>query len=105
MEKYIIFTLPTIFIKQLGLEECEPFMHKYIVTERGRLMVPWYDLMEKSDLDDFTYTIVHGIEYFDADDLMNHGSDEQKDFMRDLLHTLSELHSTRFDSTQQSAKS
>lgn len=106
MEKYIIFQMPDIFIKKLGFQDYGSFMHTYIVTDKGRLMVPWFDLIDQdSDIDDFSYSIINNIEYFDADDLMQYVSDKQKNMMMNLIYMLADLHESRFDFEQKNGQS
>lgn len=99
--KCIVFKMPDILIKQLDMEDVEPFMHKYIVTENGDLMVPWYDFIdENSSEGELTCAIVEDIEYYDATDLINYGLEEYRDALKGMISIMINFHKNRFDQGQ-----
>ncbi len=100
--KCIVFTMPDLLINQLGMEDVEPFMHQYIVTENGDLMVPWYDFIDEKNCDDeLTCALINDVEYYDATDLIQHGLEEYRDTLKGMVSTMINFHKSRFDQEQE----
>lgn len=103
--KCIVFDMPDILIKQLDMEDVEPFMHKYIVTENGNLMVPWYDFIDpQNDTDELTCAVLNDVEYYDAQDLMTCGLEEYRDSLKAMISIMINFHKNRFDQEGERAK-
>lgn len=99
--KCIVFKMPDLLINQLDLGDVEPFMHQYVVTENGELMVPWYDFIDEKNCDEeLTCAIVNDVEYYDANDLMMFGLEEYRDTLKGMIATMISFHKTRFDQEQ-----
>jgi len=101
----IIFKMPEQLIHKLGMEDAESFMHSYLVTENGNLMVPWYDFIDpKNDEDDLTCAILDDVEYYDANDLMKYGLEEYRSTLKTMVMILLKFHQTRFDQLKERAE-
>jgi len=99
--KGIRFDMPPMLIDQLSLKEFEPFMHKYIVTENGDVMVPWYDFIDPDGPDDAIGCAVHDdVEYFNAEDLVAFGIEKYRDALKQMLKIMIRFHNDRFDREQ-----
>ena len=96
--KAIRFDIPEVLLEELGLEGLETFMHQYLVTENGDVMVPWYDFIDPEGPDNAISCAVHDeVEYFDASDLMSNGLEELRETLKSMLLTLIKHHNARFD--------
>ena len=97
--------MPEPLIKQLYMEDSEPFMHKYVVTENGMLMIPWYDFIDPhDDKNDLTCATVNDIEYYDANDLMMFGLEEYRDTLKSMISIMLNFHRDRFDQQRERAE-
>lgn len=102
--KCIVFEMPSLLIEQLDLLDTETFMHKYIVTEHGNLMVPWYDFIDpKNTSDDLLCAIVNDVEYYDATDLIKCGLEEYRDTLKAMVSIMINFHRNRFDQSDEKA--
>ncbi len=103
--KCIVFDLPESLMESLGLVGMEDFMSKYIVTENGNLMVPWYDFIDEENCDDeLTCAIVGDVEYYDAQELVKSGKEEYREILKGMLSLMINFHRDRFDRMQEQAK-
>lgn len=103
--KCIVFTMPEILISSLYLQDAEPFMHQYVVTETGNLMVPWYDFIDPDNCDnELTCAVVNDVEYYDANDLMKFGLENYRDTLKTMIMIMLEFHRSRFDQQQERAE-
>lgn len=99
--KCIVFEMPSLLIDQLDMNDTETFMHKYVVTEHGNLMVPWYDFIDpQNKTDELLCAIVNDVEYYDATDLMQFGLEEYRDVLKSMVSIMIQFHRSRFDQEQ-----
>lgn len=102
--KCIVFEMPPVLIDQLDMHDTETFMHKYIVTENGNLMVPWYDFIDhKNTSDELLCAVVNDVEYYDASDLMTFGLEEYRDVLKGMVSIMINFHRSRFDQSDEKA--
>lgn len=102
--KCIVFTMPEMLIRDLYMEDADPFMHQYIVTETGNLMVPWYDFIDpQNDTDELRCSVVNDVEYYDVNDLMKFGLEEYRDTLKTMVMIMLNFHRSRFDPQQEKA--
>lgn len=96
--KCIVFTMPPMLIRDLYIEDAEPFMHQYVVTEQGQLMVPWYDFIDPhNETDELKCSIIEDVEYYDVNDLMKYGLEEYRDTLKSMVLLMLNFHRRRFD--------
>lgn len=103
--KCIVFEMPPMLINQLDMNDTELFMHKYIVTEAGDVMVPWYDFIDvDNDTDELRCAVLNDIEFYNASDLLKYGLEEYRETLRIMLDIMLRFHQSRFDQSQERAK-
>jgi hypothetical protein len=97
--------MPDMLIRQLDMEDVEPFMHQYIVTENGELMVPWYDFIDPENCqDELTCAVINDVEYYSAQDLVQYGIESYRDKLKGMLSIMINFHRDRFDQSQDRAE-
>lgn len=103
--KCIVFDMPPMLVDQLALKDCEPFMHQYLVTENGDVMVPWYDFIDEDNSDDnLRCTVLNDTEFYSAADLVKFGLEEYKDTLKVMLGIMLRFHNSRFDQSEDRAE-